>query len=138
MHSAEMKSLPYRIHTNYELGLMLAGTKPIATWTRIPGVEDPRCLVRYWRMFDRHVALGRFNKFVTRAPLAASAPWPYGETVYYVLPGEEWRVASLEALNGEPTREWTLDQESKFGSLLGYTDGQMEIWLGRLRDKRTN
>lgn len=55
MHSEWRRQLPYLDHTNRELGLMLRGTKPLAYFMDIVGHEPDIC-IRYWRMFDRHVA----------------------------------------------------------------------------------
>jgi hypothetical protein len=56
-----LREHPYLIHTNRELGLMLKGTKPLAMFA---DGEDyfPEAVLRYLRMFDRHVESGRFTR----------------------------------------------------------------------------
>ena len=58
IHPKRLRQLPYLVHTNRELGLMLRGIKPLAYFMDIIGQEPDIC-IRYWRMFDRHVAVGR-------------------------------------------------------------------------------
>ena len=56
-----LRKLPYVVHTNRELGLMLRRAKPLAYFADIAG-HEPECVVRYHRLFDRHVAAGRLIK----------------------------------------------------------------------------
>jgi hypothetical protein len=53
--------VPYLVHTNRELGLMLRGYKPLSYFMDVVG-QEPEICIRYWRMFDRHVAAGRLMK----------------------------------------------------------------------------
>ena len=55
MLSSLLRSLPYLVHTNRELGLMLAGEKPMASFVDGRGCF-PEVVERYLRLFDRHVA----------------------------------------------------------------------------------
>jgi hypothetical protein len=57
MLSEWLRQLPYLVHTNRELGLMLRGIKPLSYFMEAVGYEPDLC-IRYWRMFDRHVAAG--------------------------------------------------------------------------------
>ncbi len=85
-----LRNLPYLVHTNRELGLMLRATQPLAYFAEARGYELD-CCIRYWRMFDRHSATGRLLKceFVEPAP---QRPEIQIRSIFYVLPGEEWRV----------------------------------------------
>lgn len=50
--------LPYLLHTNRELGLMLAGRKPLAVFSDGVGCF-PDVVLRDLRRFEPHVAQGR-------------------------------------------------------------------------------
>ena len=124
----ELRNLPYLVHTNRELGLMLRGVKPLSSFGSVPGA-DPDCIVRYLRMFDRHVELGRFVKRVQTTIISApKSPYTHIDHIYYALPGEEWRVDAMLELLRRPGG-WSDDREREFGSLLGYGDWQNDFWL---------
>ena len=93
MRSKWLGQLPYLVHTNRELGLMLKGTKPLAYFMDIVGHEPDIC-IRYWRMFDRHVALGRL---IRRELIEACPGQPQLEyrMLFYALPGHEWRIDAM-------------------------------------------
>jgi hypothetical protein len=59
--SGQLPQLPYLSHTNRELGLMLRGVKPLAYFLNVVASEFG-FNIRYWRMFDRHVAAGPVRK----------------------------------------------------------------------------
>ncbi|MDX8517381.1 hypothetical protein [Mesorhizobium dulcispinae] len=123
-----LRQLPYVVHTNRELGLMLGGLKPVAYFIAISG-REPDCLIRYWRMFDRHVGLGRFIKREFREPVP-DRPQFQCRSIFYSLPGEEWRIDALRMLLAQPGA-WSDDRERRFGELLGYEDWQNDYWLSR-------
>jgi hypothetical protein len=129
MLSERLSQLPYLLHTNRELGLMLRGVKPLAYFMEVVG-REPDCLVRYWRMFDRQVALHRFIKreFVEPAP---EHPPLQSHSIFYSLPDEEWRIDALRTLLAQPGA-WSCDRERRFGELLGYEDWQNNYWLCHL------
>jgi len=122
--------LPYSVHTNFELGLMLAGKKPLAVFTDWSEALHP-VVNRYMRMFDRHVAIGTFVKRKEiRAPQSSRDPGSW--MVLYALRNEAWRIdkmIELERVMFE--RAWTLEDERLHGELLGYEDWQNDIWLSR-------
>jgi hypothetical protein len=124
-----LRALPYLVHTNRELGLMLRGIKPLAYFAVILG-REPDCLVRYFRMFYRHFAADRLIKreFVE---LLSQRPHLESRTIFYVLPGEEWRVDAMRGLLRHP-RAWSREKERRFGELLGYERWQNDLWLSRL------
>jgi hypothetical protein len=126
MHSEWRRQLPYLVHTNRELGLMLRGTKPLAYFMDIVGHEPDIC-IRYWRMFDRHVAVGRLIK---REVIEACPEQPQLEyrMLFYALPGHEWRVDAMLTLLNEPGA-WSDGRERRFGELLGYEGWQIDYWL---------
>jgi hypothetical protein len=120
------RKLPYLVHTNRELGLMLRGTKPLAYFMDVVGRELDIC-IRYWRMFDRHVAVGRL---IRREVIEAIPDLPKlnYRKLFYALPGHEWRVDAMLTLLNEPGA-WSDDHERHFGELLGYEGWQIDYWL---------
>ena len=126
--SAAKRNWPYLIHTNRELGLMLRGEKPLARFSRQLRPTVP-VLERYLRLFDRHVEEGTFIKHIT-----GSDPARRVERVYYALPGQEWRIAEMDALLDGKT-PWTLACERREGELLGYTDSQNDFWIAYCRER---
>lgn len=128
MLSEALRELPYLVHTNRELGLMLQGIKPMAMFSDIAG-HEPDCIVRYHRMFERHVASGRINRRIVETVVPQRSDWLL-RRIFYTLPGEAWRVdAMLELI--ENYGNWNNEHERRFGSLLGYEDWQNDVWLER-------
>jgi hypothetical protein len=132
MPHEQLRQLPYLVHTNRELGLMLRGIKPLAYFMDIVGREPDIC-IRYWRMFDRHVASGRL---IRREIIEALPYLPQLEyrTLFYALPGHEWRIEAMLMLLNEPGA-WSDDRERRFGELLGYEEWQNDCWLTRRRSR---
>jgi len=127
----ELRSLPYLVHTNRELGLMLKGAKPLAYFLYLDGDDQPDCMVRYLRMFDRHAVSGRFLREAHSQPVS-QLPGRTMHRVFYALPPQAWRIpAMLDLLEREGA--WDEEREREFGSLLGYEDWQNEVWLDRRR-----
>lgn len=137
MLSERLRQLPYLVHTNRELALMLRGTKPLAYFMDVAGREPDACL-RYWRMFDRHVATGRLIKREVIEELS-DLPQPFGalkhRRLFYALPGHEWRIEAMLTLLREPGA-WSDSRERRFGELLGYKGWQIDYWLAH-RPSRT-
>lgn len=123
-----LRALPYLVHTNRELGLMLRGVKPMAMFFGILG-REPECVLRYLRLFDHHVDAGRFERQTLDEPVPLSPDWQ-SRRIFYTLPGEAWRVAAMLELIVHYGR-WTNEHERSFGTLLGYEDLQNDIWLER-------
>jgi len=105
---------------------MLKGIKPLAYFMDVVGTEPDIC-IRYWRMFDRHVAAGRLTKREVIEAIPNLSQHSY-RRLFYALPGQEWRIDSMLALLREPT-PWSDERERCFGALLGYTDRQNDYWL---------
>jgi hypothetical protein len=119
------KSLPYVLHTNRELGLMLAGKKPLAMF--VDGKDCfPEVVCRYLRLFERQVSVGRLVKrdhFEHRRHR-------YGQIyhhIYFALPGEEWRIDAMIELKSQPI--WSQEFERREGELLGYEDWMNDHFL---------
>lgn len=123
MLSESLRRLPYLVHTNRELGLMPRGTKPLAYFLEVVG-RGPDICIRYWRMFDRHVAAGRLKK---REVFEVFTKLEH-RRLFYALPGHEWRIDAMLALLNE-LESWTDDRERRFSELLGYESWQIDHWL---------
>jgi len=122
-------SLGYEVHTNRELGLMLRGKKPLAVFADFEGFF-PTCVLRYLRMFDRHVLAGRFIKWAHREYREIRGARQELVTILYAQPSEEWRIDEMLNLRRH-FADWTNELERREGELLGYTDEQNENWLIR-------
>ena len=119
--------LPYRLHTNCELGMMLRGEKPLAVFCDGYGFF-PDAVVRYLRMFDRHVTTGRFVKREYVVPDLSRGPNLLGwHTLLYALPEEEWRIDAMIALR--LSEAWSNAQEREEGRLLGYAEWQCDAYM---------
>jgi hypothetical protein len=130
MLSERLRQLPYLVHTNRELGLMLRGIKPLAYFMDV-ACREPTACIRYWRMFDRHVAAGRLIRREVIEVLP-DLPQPFGSVkhrrLFYALPGHEWRIDAMLTLLHEPGA-WSDNRERRFGELLGYEGWQIDYWL---------
>jgi len=134
MLSDDLRSLPYLVHTNRELGLMLAGVKPLSIFSFTEGHEVD-CVLRYLRMFDRHVEAGR----IAKKEILSTLPSLQNRThhrLFYTLPNEGWRVDAMLKLLDLPGA-WSQERERRYGALLGYEDWQNDIWASRFPVLRT-
>jgi hypothetical protein len=120
--------LGYQIHTNRELGLMLQGIKPLAFFYAVYE-QFPEVLARYLKMFDRHVADGRFVRrdYVVLSPRVRGVHY-----VYFARPQEDWRIDAMIELN-RYMADWNLERERAFGSLLGYAEWQNDAWIAHVQ-----
>lgn len=109
-----LPDLPYLIHTNREPGLMLKGVKPVARVSDAEG-RFPELLLRYVRMFDRHVASGVFTRHDEMVPDHEFGPLHH---VYFARKGDEWRIGAMIDLLAPPGR-WTRERERREGEWLG-------------------
>lgn len=129
MRSERLRQLPYLGHNKRELGLMLRGTKPLAYFLNAV-VRESEINIRYWRMFDRHVAAGR----LIRREMFEVFPHLPHRRLFYALPGHEWRIdAGLSLLN--ELEAWSEDHERRFCELLGYEGWQIDYWLTHRRSR---
>ncbi len=121
--------LPYRVHTNFELGMMLRREKPLAIFYDWEGCIHP-AVERYIRMFDRHVVAGKFVRRDHVISGEGHQTGPGGWMVLFALRGEEWRIDEMIDLkNG--LGAWRIDDERREGELLGYQDWQNDLWIAR-------
>lgn len=116
-------NLPYQVHTGRELGLMLAGKKPLASFIDYEG-QFPLVLVRYFRMFDRYVGIGR----LARGDDLTEQDGKRLHRIMFALPGEEWRMQAMIDLMAS-SEAWTTEHERTQGELLGYENWMNDYWL---------
>ena len=117
--------LPYLLHTNRELGLMLAKKKPLAHFADRKG-SFPKLVQRYLRLFDRHVRGGNIvRQDVLVAPDDCRSYTLH--RILFSLPGEEWRMDAMVQLMESPV--WGPEQERREGELLGYDDWMNDHFL---------
>jgi hypothetical protein len=120
--------LPYKIHTNRELLMMLGGEKPLAVFcdSYVPGSESK---LTNDEKFEPHVQAGRFIKRehieIDSRDASKSMRW-----IFYALPSEAWRIdAYILMKKTARISGWNDGFELMEGSLLGYTDEQNSIHL---------
>jgi hypothetical protein len=132
-----LNDVPYLVHTNFELPLMLDGVKPLAVFgDAYPG----EWFDEYLAPFEPHVQSGRIIRRVVDKPMpelkARRSDLDGIRTVYFALPGHEWRIdAYIEMYQGAQQSGWDDGFERRQGSLLGYEEWQNDWWLkhrGRL------
>lgn len=128
-----LDDLPYKIHTNRELILMVQGTKPFAFFTE-PYPLPPD----YWKfseqLFDVYVSQGIFSKreiFVPCQPINKNGVIVDRlRTIFYALKFEEWRIDSYILLTKTAKiTGWSEGLVRMEGSLLGYEDWQNDIYI---------
>src|SRR5262249_42802791 len=108
---------------------MLRGAKPLAYFLNVVARESD-INIRYWRMFDRHVAAGRL---IRREVTEAFTHQPH-RRLFYALPGHEWRIDAMLTLLNE-LEAWSEDHERRFCELLGYEGWQIDYWLTYRRSR---
>src|SRR6478672_2605613 len=126
MHLSKER-LGYQIHTNRELGMMLRGEKPLAIFSDVEG-SFPAAVVRYLRMFDRHVLAGTLIRREHRETIEIRGELRTLLTVLYALPEEARRIHAMLDLRRNLSA-WTKEHERREGALLGYTDTQNDAWI---------
>jgi hypothetical protein len=105
---------------------MLKGLKPLAYFMDVVG-DEPDICIRYWRLFDRYVASGRFARREIFEP-APDLPQMTYRRLFYALPAHEWRIDAMITLLNE-SGAWSDDRERQLGELLGYEPWQMDYWM---------
>jgi hypothetical protein len=121
---------PYIVHTNRELGLMLKGTKPLAMFYDAEGFW-PDAVLRYLRLFDKHVASGRFIRRDHFAPPSIDFNYTL-HRVFFALPREEWRIDEMIQL--KQSHSWSSEHERREGELLGYEEWMNDFHLNVLEN----
>jgi hypothetical protein len=118
--------LPYRVHTNSELELMLAGTKPMAMFGHWLAEEDFH--EELLRPFREHP---RTRHFIYRRLCWIDERPAYRSIRTYVArPGEEWRIdAHIAMWTAVHYSGWNDGFERLEGFLLGYEAWQNEAFI---------
>lgn len=126
-----MDCLPYEIHTDRELRLMLNGAKPMAMFSRGPGERFADICGQPFHQFVAVGALlhGRFHL------LARQLNNTFATYDIFSLPGEQWRSEAMRMLVEDMhAGAWTLGHELLEGALLGYSAEQNRIYRDALLD----
>ena len=130
------REIPYLVHTNYELVLMIEGHKQFA---RMDGDYPPH---RHndEDLFDRYVAQGllykevELDRFTEPLRLKDGRVLEGLRTVYYTRKGEEWRVAAWKLISKASAKSgWNDSFERLEGMLFGYEDWQNDWWIEDIR-----
>jgi hypothetical protein len=112
-------------HNDKELELMLAGEKPLAMFSDLPGPDT----VLPTAAFAPHVAAGEIIMTVFNELL------PDGRTLrheFYALPGEEWRIEPAYELLRKRYDTWCEEAANdcrEIGKLLGYSEADIEVFI---------
>jgi hypothetical protein len=126
--------LPYKLHTNRELSMMLAGLKPLAYFSEQYPVDSARQILGLDR-FASHVKSGRF--LMREYTLLRNHSKESANSLYVVLlalPQESWRIDAFILLQTTAeTTDWNEGFERMMGSLLGYEEWQNDAFIQCLR-----
>jgi hypothetical protein len=122
--------IPYLIHTNFELPLMLDGRKPLAVFGDVyPSDWFDELLAP----FEPFVASGQILRRIIDTPAPAlkqQHPDLDGmRDVLFALPDQAWRIDAYVKDILNRTRDWDDDLERRQGALLGYEDWQNDWWI---------
>ncbi len=122
-------SVPYLVHTNFELPLMLDGRKPLAYFC----LESHEWLREVQSPFIPYVASGLIIERIIERSF--TYPTTSGRTrtlqifdLFYVLPGEEWRIEPFMSLIDRKVG-WTEADEREQGRLFGYSKDECDWWI---------
>jgi len=125
--------IPYMVHTNFELPLMLDGRKPLAVFS--DGYPSD-WFDSFLAPFEQFVEAGRIVRRIVDTPMPhIKDRRPDLEGIrhaYFALPGEEWRIDAYLLLMDAPYGSdlaWSDREERYQGSLLGYEDWQNDWWI---------
>ena len=122
---------PYKLHTNRELKLMLAGTKPLAAFLYREGEDETFYLGR--QPFQKHVDLG----VIVRRDRIFSHRGAKLQLVLFALPGEEWRFKAYELMwQLAEVDGWNDTLERMEGTLLGYEEWQNDWHMADRKRKQ--
>lgn len=121
--------LPYKVHTNRELVMMLAGTKPLAVFDDAHPSRLPPFEIIPENFYAPYVESGRFVMREVITPSTNPRRYPGVRTVLYALSKEQWRIDAYLLLRQSLKYGWSETCERMEGTLLGYTDEQNDIFI---------
>jgi hypothetical protein len=134
-----LRAIPYLVHTNYELPLLLDGTKKFAWFLDIYPPHSHHGEDR----FERYVAEGLLHKEVHIEPFPERLELKDGRViegsrdVYYTPKGEEWRIQAWKLVFAASRKSvWNEDFERIQGMLFGYEEWQMDWWIAHIREQK--
>jgi hypothetical protein len=130
-------ALPYKVHTNRELALMIAGSKPLAVFCD-PHPVPPEERFAPEQVFEPHVLAGRIVKRIHIVPARQNSrlqrPNLGTRFVLYALPEETWRIEAYLLMRKTAEQcGWSEGFERMEGSLLGYEDWQNDAHIEHQR-----
>jgi hypothetical protein len=132
-----LRAIPYLVHTDYELPLLLNGTKKLARFLEV----YPPYSHHNEELFDRYVAEGLLHKEVHLEPF----PEPYtgrsrhrgSREACYTPKDEEWRIRAWKLVFAASRKtDWNEDFERIQGMLFGYEEWQMDWWIAYIREQK--
>jgi hypothetical protein len=120
--------LPYKVHTNRELALMLSGSKPLAAFSEQHSTNSEHESIPE-SFFDCYVKIGLFVK---RECLILDYKKNITRVVLYAREGEEWRIDAYILLKVTANKTgWNEGFERIEGSLLGYEEWQIDVHINK-------
>jgi hypothetical protein len=128
---SKLDELPYEVHTNRELRLMLKGAKPLSVFSDVyPTQIDYRIMPE--DVFEPHVASGLICKREYIELRTPPPPSPYRGVRYllYALAQHEWRIdAYIDMWHSFEKGGWSETLERRQGQLLGYSEWEIDEHL---------
>ena len=126
MHS--IRTVPYLVHTGYELPLLLDGRKKLARMGDAypPMVFDGEDRFEYW------VNKGKLHREEVFEPFDPPHRIYKGHRrVYYTIESEEWRIPAMKLIWQAAAKAggWNEYFERLEGMLFGYEDWQNDWWI---------
>ena len=119
-------------HTNRELELMLAGTKPLAMFYALTSELPDEELIPE-RLFSSVVEEGsivRKDAVVSDSHIREGNQYARLKYVFFALNNEDWRIEAMLLLKEQhaKTNLWNETCERIESALLGYTDDEIDAW----------
>ena len=128
-----LDDLPYVVHTNSELLLMLQRKKPFAAFTEAFPTDPSESYIPE-ELFAPHISAGIFVK---REMVFEEFTGAKTRIVMYARLGEEWRANAFMLLKATAKKAgWSEGFERMEGSLLGYEDWQNDIYIREVFNAR--
>jgi hypothetical protein len=128
-----LDELPYKIHTNRELALMVAEGKPFAAFSE-SYPSNPEYEFIPERFFEPYVKNGLLVK---REYVLLMTSGRKSRIVLYARKSEEWRIDAYILLRSTAEKSgWNEGFERIEGTLLGYEEWQNDIYIERIYKRR--